>query len=703
MSKKTFLIITSTILFVILYQMTGVSLARLEKGENNPETVSPDGYVYSNFWLLGWKYRKFHVVKGGSTESETNYQIRIKIHYGNGTDNGENVYLNGYCRTDFGDVRFTKNDGISLLSYYIIEKVDSQYAIFWIKVPYIPPAPDFTTIFVYYGKEDATDVSNGQDTFVWFDHFDTDKSSEYRDFDLLVNTQKSCAYFDNTISHYQWADIILGVNIQNFSIEVRFKQSILGRVAIGYRYINANNLWLFSHNNINLGPEWCKIVSGRWTVINDIDQVVYTNEWYLLKVNVFNTSHKVSWEGKNASITWSTKDDDLNTDGDIAIEINHYKKLGVTWIDYIIVCKYSEPEPIHGAWGSEESLFTTPHIEVDRIFVSVEKAYVGSVQTIGFHAKWGHNDSDVIGGNIWVNGTRYTTNGSGWFNFHFKSSSVGKKTWTITAIDVNGVKIYSQTTKNPSIMFFDRIKAEYQFETLIPGKIQVIINLKSDFNKLSIEDALVKVNNVIAENLGSGVYKVTLFSWMPYLPIKFEVERNYFDSITEENVIFPLGNIVFESSSVTMLSIIVFLFNARRVRRRKWQIILSKLEGLLEEKERVELKEVSEDTGVSLSNIKALFSDLMREKPYLQGFFINDDKEFILESALVYLLNSIGRVSFEDLGSKLGVTPENAREIIDKLYENGKIKGYYTLDGKGFVTEEKLREELIRGVREREE
>ena len=92
-------------------------------------------------WLWKWKYRKSHVINP-STEALEDYQMRIIVHYGSGTDNGEHVYLNGKCREDFGDIRFTADDGVTLLSYWIEEKVDGDYAVFWVKIPYIPASPE---------------------------------------------------------------------------------------------------------------------------------------------------------------------------------------------------------------------------------------------------------------------------------------------------------------------------------------------------------------------------------------------------------------------------------------------------------------------------------------------------------------------------------------------------------------------------------
>jgi len=79
-------------------------------------------------WLAGWKYRKSHKIIGSTAEAVTDYQVRIKVHYGSGTDSGEDVYLNGKCRMDFGDIRFTTSDGQTLLDYWMEEKTNPYFA-----------------------------------------------------------------------------------------------------------------------------------------------------------------------------------------------------------------------------------------------------------------------------------------------------------------------------------------------------------------------------------------------------------------------------------------------------------------------------------------------------------------------------------------------------------------------------------------------
>lgn len=73
---------------------------------------------YTMAWLSGWSYRKSHEIIG-SEGAGSNYAVRIKVHRRSGTDSGADVYLNWKCRRDFGDIRFTSDDGQTLLSYFM--------------------------------------------------------------------------------------------------------------------------------------------------------------------------------------------------------------------------------------------------------------------------------------------------------------------------------------------------------------------------------------------------------------------------------------------------------------------------------------------------------------------------------------------------------------------------------------------------------
>jgi len=69
-------------------------------------------------WLTGWSYRKSHVINN-ATGAGTNYQMSITVINGTGADSASIVYIDGTVsgklRSDFGDIRFTDNDEVTLL------------------------------------------------------------------------------------------------------------------------------------------------------------------------------------------------------------------------------------------------------------------------------------------------------------------------------------------------------------------------------------------------------------------------------------------------------------------------------------------------------------------------------------------------------------------------------------------------------------
>lgn len=125
-------------------------------------------FVAQTQWLMGWTFRKAHKVLG-SSGAGVNYQIRLTIYFGSGTDNIDNVYLSSACQTDFDDIRFTDDDGMTELSYWREEFTDSVSAIFWVKV--LDNLDTNQTIYLYYGNPTADSNSNGDSTFIFFDDF----------------------------------------------------------------------------------------------------------------------------------------------------------------------------------------------------------------------------------------------------------------------------------------------------------------------------------------------------------------------------------------------------------------------------------------------------------------------------------------------------------------------------------------------------
>ena len=119
-------------------------------------------------WLSGFSYGKQFTIIGSTAGPQTNYQMKLTVHKGNGTDSSSDVYLSGHCKDDFSDIRFTISDGETKLDYWIEEYTSGDNATVWIEFDSIPASPDSATFYLYYGNSKATSESSGENTFPAF-------------------------------------------------------------------------------------------------------------------------------------------------------------------------------------------------------------------------------------------------------------------------------------------------------------------------------------------------------------------------------------------------------------------------------------------------------------------------------------------------------------------------------------------------------
>ena len=109
------------------------------------------------YWLTGWTYRKA-VYLNGTAGAGTNYTTLITVPYDSNME------------SDYDDIRFTDNDGNTLLSHWR-ETYNATYALFWVQVT--DNLDSDVTIYMYYGYSSATDVSDGS-IFLVFEDWSTE-------------------------------------------------------------------------------------------------------------------------------------------------------------------------------------------------------------------------------------------------------------------------------------------------------------------------------------------------------------------------------------------------------------------------------------------------------------------------------------------------------------------------------------------------
>ena len=135
------------------------------------DTYMGDPSAANGLFSSGWSWRKAHTIAGTADGAQTNYQLKLTVNYGAGSDSGSSVYCDSNCKADFSDLRFTSSDGVTLLDHWIESYTASTSAVVWVEIPSIPASPGSVSIYMYYGNSAASSASNGDSTFLFFDDF----------------------------------------------------------------------------------------------------------------------------------------------------------------------------------------------------------------------------------------------------------------------------------------------------------------------------------------------------------------------------------------------------------------------------------------------------------------------------------------------------------------------------------------------------
>lgn len=149
--------------------------------------IPPVAYadIDDDWALAGWQYRKelsyrWYDASVCCLDADwTNYQTKVILYSGSGTDTGQYnnftpllLYLNGNGKSDFTDIRFTDGSG-NLFDHWIEQTFNGVNATVWIE--FTPDSTTYntiTTVYAYYGNPTASDISDGEATFPFFDDFE---------------------------------------------------------------------------------------------------------------------------------------------------------------------------------------------------------------------------------------------------------------------------------------------------------------------------------------------------------------------------------------------------------------------------------------------------------------------------------------------------------------------------------------------------
>lgn len=319
-------------------------------------------------WLSGWSYRK-QITITGQTGAGTNYQVKLLVGESSGAS-GENFDVENHSddfpsqKDDSGDLRFTDNDETTLLDFWI-EKVEgttpNRVATVWIKVT--DSLESNVNIYCYYGNSGASDVSNGENTFIFFDDFDdnsidANKWTKHKELGTISEIGGYLECGGGSTSNPYGHTVLGSEDDYNTSDD---------DIALDFRLYQSSNAIAEVSIRGNYGDN--DGVKGRWDCRTTGNEESFYDTPYSGWSGIGTTAAKIadpgSWVDCSLRITGDTiyiyydgsqknsfDISSYNTTGEISLQ-NHYGSY--SRYDDVRVRKYISTEPNYNTSASEES------------------------------------------------------------------------------------------------------------------------------------------------------------------------------------------------------------------------------------------------------------------------------------------------------------------------------------------------------------
>jgi hypothetical protein len=201
---------------------------------------------------------------------------------------------------------------------------------------------------------------------------------------------------------------------------------------------------------------------------------------------------------------------------------------------------------------------------IDQTFTSAEKCGVSEVQSVGFHAKWEHNGTDVADARVYVNGTEHITNRTGWINFSIAYDTVGERSWVVTEFQHPEASGYIVTVESPSIVW-DKVVVKVEVDSSSFGVSKVRVNVVYAYDGASVTGATTVVNGEVCDEIELGVYEIEIDSWSPLQQVTVQTDvANMPSEIWTKSTVHTMNIILYIALFVAVIVIAVLLLKRRR-------------------------------------------------------------------------------------------------------------------------------------------
>jgi hypothetical protein len=395
-----------------------------------------------------FRYRKPITISNNSTSSLTDYQILITL-------DTQSLISAGKMRNDCGDIRFTDSDGTTLLNYWLESGCNTNNTKIWVKVPSIP-ANSTKTIYVYYGNPNITSLSNGDNTFDFFDDF----------LGTSLDTNKWGSSGSVTVSSGIVNLDRAGIDVRLFSLNrIYTSKPFITEVKYQHPSVYRNRLYIATSQN-----GW----SPTGYDYGIFDPSIYWNGFTGVSINS-NTWYIIRWEDTSNNYIWRI----LDMNGNEIISRAHGSAIANTGylsfagtesdgsdfkLDWVRVRKYTSPEPttsIGGEQGppySPSGTFTSSVLDtgLNSIFTTFNfNASTTQATIIKFQLRSGKSTSELL--------TKDFVGPDGTTNSYYTTS--GTQIWS----GHNGdryiqYKAYLETTDTSQTPYLNDVTINYKYK-----------------------------------------------------------------------------------------------------------------------------------------------------------------------------------------------------------------------------------------------
>lgn len=308
-------------------------------------------------WLTDYAYRvKLQV---DTSTAPTNYQMKVKVIKGSGTNDtsnaGARIYLNSHYLNWPYDIRLTNKQDVAVDFYREQWSSDGwvDSMLVWVEIPTFD-----TAYYLYYGKSGAADTSSGADTFSFFENFDNLNNWTLKNGTAGVSANV-CSLVNDAGNNAWRQGLELTSNIpsdtlRKVSVDL-YIQNTSGNRYVGYSAQSNNVTGSDSILHCSVRNETADSIrlhartGNAWLTPHSEAQALAYQTWYNWKVCVSN-SNVESWFGdvKKHNLT--------DSDWDRAwTKINLHVFSTTGKFRRIWVGKFRNPEPKWKTPGSEES------------------------------------------------------------------------------------------------------------------------------------------------------------------------------------------------------------------------------------------------------------------------------------------------------------------------------------------------------------